>query len=182
MLVCRVKNLAWSVGTAGAATALTWVLWPYIQPLASPLFFVAIMVSSLYGGLAAGLLATVLSTASTAYFFMTPQFSFDIGLDDAFRLSVFAIVALLTNSIAAQRRRAEDAQRRLIDDLRQADARVQTLSEQLPICPYCKRVRSSATAWLSLQDYLDEAPELRRSHAMCPDCAAREHPEFHAAR
>ena len=167
-------------GAVVVVTAVTFVLWPYIQPSASPLFFVAVMMSAVYGGLAAGLIATVLSTGATAFFFMGPQHSFDIGSDDVFRLSVFAVVALLTNSIAAQRKHAENTQHRLIAELREAHARVRTLSEQLPICPYCKRVRSTETTWLPLDRYLDESPDLRLSHALCPDCSAREHPEFHA--
>ena len=122
----------------------------------------------------------MLHVGATAFFFMGPQYSFDIGSDDVFRLSVFAVVALLTNSIAAQRKHAEDAQHRLIAELREANARVQTLSEQLPICPYCKRVRGSETTWLPLDRYLDEAPDLRLSHALWPDCSAHVHPEFHA--
>ncbi len=165
--------------SVSAATALTWVLWPYIHPSASPLFFVAVMSSSLYGGLAAGLLATAASGASISFFFMVPRFSFDIGADDGFRLIAFSAVALLTNSIAAERNRAQEEQRKLIDDLREANRRVKTLSDLLPICSHCKRVQSGDTTWLSLERYL-QAPDLRLTQALCPDCATREYPEFYA--
>jgi K+-sensing histidine kinase KdpD len=84
-------------GLVAAAAALTWVLWPYVQPSSTPLFFVAVMAASLYGGIVAGLITMILSTAAIALLFMPPVFSFDIGSDDAFRLVVFGGVALLTN-------------------------------------------------------------------------------------
>ena len=101
------------------------------------------------------------------------------GSDDMFRLVIFGGVALLTNSMAAERRHAEAQQRRLIEELREANARITTLSEVLPVCPHCKRVRSSETKWQTLESYLDEAPDLRMSHALCPQCARQVYPEFH---
>ena len=145
-----------------------------------PLFFVAVMASSLYGGVTAGLLATCLSTAVIAWLFMEPRFSFVIGTDDAFRLSMFAVVALMTNSIAAERKHAEEQKQRLIDELQDANTRIRTLSDLLPICPHCKRVRTTETDWQSLEKYLEDAPDLRVSHALCPECARRVYPEFHA--
>jgi K+-sensing histidine kinase KdpD len=170
------------VGSVGTAAGLTWLMWPFIQPSSSPLFFVAVMASSIYGGMLAGLSATVLSTAAIAFLFMPPQFSFNVGSDDAFRLIVFGVVALLANSIAAERRSAQLQQQRLIDDLRLANQRIQTLSDLLPICPHCKRVRTAEASWAPIERYLDEAPDLRVSHAICPDCSLREYPEFHPSR
>ena len=168
-------------GSVAAATALTWVLWPYVQPSATPLFFLAVMTSALYGGVVAGSVATAAATASIAFWFMVPALSFGIGSDDAFRLVAFGAVAVLTNSIAAARNRAQEQQHQLIADLRAANARIQTLSDLLPLCPHCKRVRTTDAGWTSLQQYLDEAPNLRVTHALCPDCATREYPEFQAA-
>jgi K+-sensing histidine kinase KdpD len=164
------------------ATAVTWILWPHIRPSASPLFFLAVMASSVYGGILAGLIATVLAGMSTAYFFMTPQFSVSIDPADIFRLVVFASVALLTNSIAAERNQTEREQRRLVEELRAANAHIRTLSDLLPLCPYCRRVRvgNSDGGWKSVESYLAETPELQVSHAVCPDCSARHLPEFHA--
>ena len=169
------------LGSVGAAAALTWVLWAHIQPSSAPLFFVAVMASAMYGGVLAGFIATCLSTAAIAFLFMEPRFTFDIGSDDAFRLLVFGGVALLTNSIAAERRRAEQQQQRLIDELRDANARIQTLSDLLPMCPHCKRVRTADAGWKPLQRYIEEAPNLRVSHALCPDCSVSVYPEFHVS-
>jgi K+-sensing histidine kinase KdpD len=174
--------VALPLGSVAGATTLTSVLWPYIQPSATPLFFLAVMTSALYGGVVAGSVATAASTASIAFWFMAPARSFNIGTDDAFRLVAFGAVALLTNSIAAARNRAQEQQHRLIAELRSANARIQTLSDLLPICPHCKRVRTTDAGWKPLQQYLDEAPNLRMTHALCPDCATREYPEFQPGR
>jgi K+-sensing histidine kinase KdpD len=176
-----VRIVALPLATCAVATLVTWKLWPFIAPSASPLFFVAIMISSLYGGIAAGQIATVLAGVSTAYFFMTPRFSLAIAPSDIFRFVVFAAVALLTNWIAAERNRADAAQRRLVEDLRAANARIRTLSDMLPICPDCRRVRvgDADAEWKSVETYLAETPELQLSHALCPDCSARHFPEFH---
>jgi K+-sensing histidine kinase KdpD len=175
-----VRRFGIPLGLVAAATSLTWLLWAQIRPSSSPLFFVAVMASSLYGGVIAGLTATCLSTAAIAYLFMEPRISLDIGPDDAFRLIIFAVVALMTNSIAADRRRVEAQQRQLIAELQEANARVQTLSDLLPVCPHCKRVRTADTHWQPLERYLEDAPDLRISHALCPQCARRVYPEFNA--
>ena len=86
---------------------------------------------------------------------------------------------VVVNSMAAERRRAEAQQRLLIEELREANARITTLSEVLPVCPHSKPVRSSETKWQTLESYLDEAPDLRMSHALCPQCARPVYPEFH---
>ena len=171
------------VATSLLATGVTWILWPLIRPSASPLFFLAVMVSAVYGGIAAGLISTALASISTAYFFMTPEFSVALEPGDIFRLLVFGSVALLTNSIAAERNRSAAEQRRLVGELRAANARIRTLSDLLPLCPYCKRVRvgDSDLAWRTVESYLAETPELQVSHALCPECSARHCPEFHAA-
>ena len=90
------KGLRWlrvlvlPIGACGVATLITWVLWPLIQPSASPLFFLAVMISALYGGVAAGMISTLLAALATAYLFMTPQFSLVVDPSDIFRLLVFA--------------------------------------------------------------------------------------------
>ncbi len=167
------------VGSA-AATFITWQLWSYIRPSASPLFFVVVMISALYGGVISGIIATLLAALSTVYFFMTPQFSLGVESGDIFRLIVFAVVALLTSSIAAERNRTHAAQQKLVEDLQAANLRIRTLSDMLPICPDCRRVRvgEGNDKWQSVEKYLAETPDLHISHALCPECSARHFPEF----
>ena len=177
-----VRVLVLPFAGCGLAALITWELWPYIQPSSSPLFFLAVMISSLYGGVLAGMISTLLSAVATAYLFMTPQFSMQVDPSDVFRLFVFAAVALLTSWIALQWNRSNEEQHRLVAELRMANARIRTLSDMLPICPDCRRVRVGETTpeWKSVEAYLSETPDLQLSHALCPDCSARHFPEFQA--
>ena len=67
-------------------------------------------------------------------------------------------------------------------ELQTANTRIRTLSDMLPICPDCRRVRvgTSTQEWKTVETYLAETPELQLSHALCPECSVRHFPEFHA--
>ncbi|GEM_PF-809021 len=88
------------------------------------LFFAAVVVSTWFGGVGPGLLATVLSTVCLDM--VTAS-----GYDQAsgfFRLTVYFLVALLTNSLIGERNRAADALRRARDGL---EARVRQRTAEL---------------------------------------------------
>jgi PAS domain S-box-containing protein len=48
-------------------------------------------------------------------------------------------------------------------------AMVQSL---LPLCSWCKRIRTEADEWQTLEAYLEDVSESRVTHGMCPDCEA----------
>ena len=102
-------------GIAVASVALALSLASLLSPRADPshftLFFAAVMLSSWYGGLGAGLLATVLSALSLDYFFVAPIHSLTLDWQALLRLSTFVTVALVTSSLTAARKRAEEALR-----------------------------------------------------------------------
>src|SRR5215469_3053828 len=102
-------------GIAVASVALALSLASLLSPRADPshftLFFAAVMLSSWYGGLGAGLLATVLSALSLDYFFVSPIDSITLDWQALLRLSTFVTVALVTSSLTAARRQAEEALR-----------------------------------------------------------------------
>ncbi|HEY6808293.1 MAG TPA: response regulator transcription factor [Gemmatimonadales bacterium] len=50
---------------------------------------------------------------------------------------------------------------------------VQQLEGLLPICSYCKRIRSSEQAWTSLESYVEKRSAAEFSHGICPDCYAK---------
>jgi len=99
------------------AIGATTVIRPWLAPSISLWFFPAVVVPAIYGGFGPALLAVVLSTASLAYFFVPPVYSFSIGVDDAIRLVVFAAVAYATAGVGSARRRAEAGQRRSLREL-----------------------------------------------------------------
>jgi two-component system, LuxR family, sensor kinase FixL len=89
------------------ATLITRKTQPVLGEI-SPFFFVAIMLSAWFGGLGPGLLSTVLSAWASAYFFYDiPAGTGAFGWDDALRLLVFLVLALLISFLLNMRRRAE---------------------------------------------------------------------------
>lgn len=61
----------------------------------------------------------------------------------------------------------------LVDELRLALARVKTLSGLLPMCAWCKRVRTTQGDWERIEAYLTRHSDATLSHGFCPDCSAR---------
>ena len=93
---------------SGMALAFTLLVWPRLETTPSPLFFAAVVVSSCYGGLRPALVATALAALATSYFFVLPGHSIAVeSISDALCLGMFALVAALTGSLSAARRRAE---------------------------------------------------------------------------
>src|ERR1700674_2569359 len=102
------------------ATLITFAILPWIEPSVSLVFFPAVVIPAMYWGYGPALLATLLSTCSLAYFFIPPRYSFNIGIDDVIRLSVYVALALATASMSSARKRAEDAMRKSLHDLQSA--------------------------------------------------------------
>ena len=109
-----------AIGIVALATLGTFVIYSWIEPSISLLFFLAVVVPGIYGGYGPALLSTVLSTLSIAYFFVPPRYTLDIGIDDGVRLLVFLAVGIATAWLSGERRRAEAAQQRSLHELQSA--------------------------------------------------------------
>jgi hypothetical protein len=55
--------------------------------------------------------------------------------------------------------------------LQEAYLKVRTLTNLLPICASCKKIRDDADYWNQLEAYIDRHFEIEFSHGICPDCA-----------
>lgn len=77
-----------------------------------------------------------------------------------------------------ERRRAHIEKDNLIVELREALAKVKSLSGLLPICASCKRVRDDRGYWNQLESYVREHSTAEFSHGICPECTARLYPEL----
>lgn len=60
-----------------------------------------------------------------------------------------------------------------IGELESALARVNQLQGLLPICCYCKKIRSDENYWTQVESYFAEHSDLRFSHGICPSCYER---------
>jgi hypothetical protein len=66
---------------------------------------------------------------------------------------------------------------RTVEDLTQALAEVKTLSDLLPICSSCKKIRDDAGYWQQVDNYFAKRSGLRFTHGICPDCLDKLYPE-----
>jgi two-component system CheB/CheR fusion protein len=107
----RIKTVSLKYSITVVLVVLATILTRKTQPVLgeiSPLFFVAVMISAWFGGVGPGLLATILAGWASAYFFYDiPAGTGIFGWDDALRLVVFLMVALLISFLLNMRRRAE---------------------------------------------------------------------------
>jgi CheY-like chemotaxis protein len=58
--------------------------------------------------------------------------------------------------------------------LEEALAHVQQLQGLIPICAWCRQVRSDGDFWVQVDDYLAQRSGLQFTHAICPACRERE--------
>jgi len=73
---------------------------------------------------------------------------------------------------------AERARERLIGELRDALAKVKTLSGLIPICAHCKRIRNDKGYWQQVEQYVVEHTDADFSHGLCNDCLRTLYPEL----
>lgn len=89
--------------------------------------------------------------------------SFDLGAMD-FISKPFANMELILRVKSALRlehsRQALEA----------AAAKITTLEKLLPICSYCKKVRSDKDYWQEVEVYISEHTDTMFSHSICPGC------------
>jgi CheY-like chemotaxis protein len=55
-------------------------------------------------------------------------------------------------------------------DLEVALTTIKTLQTLLPICSYCKKIRSDESFWQEVEVYISEHTDTMFSHSICPDC------------
>ena len=72
-----------------------------------------------------------------------------------------------------ERKRLERERESLITELREALARIRTLSGMLPICAACKKIRDDKGYWNQLESYISNHSDVLFSHGLCPDCAGK---------
>lgn len=76
-------------------------------------------------------------------------------------------------------RRADEEREALVRELKTALAEVRHLRALLPICSYCKSIRTEAGEWLAVEAYISRHTDSRFSHGVCPSCMESEiEPQF----
>lgn len=106
-------------------------------------------------------------TPSNAAFFLT-DLMYVIGLSFAFLLLTNErYVAELRDSNAESQRLAAELQHKL-KELQLALQTVHTMEKLLPICAWCKRLKTEDSEWVTMERFLQTYGSL--THGICPDC------------
>ena len=63
-------------------------------------------------------------------------------------------------------------------ELQQALENVKQLRGLLPICSYCKRIRSDEDYWQQVETYVADRSDVEFSHGVCPDCLEKVRAEW----
>ncbi|PKN80118.1 MAG: response regulator [Candidatus Cloacimonetes bacterium HGW-Cloacimonetes-1] len=91
------------------------------------------------------------------------QRSFELGAMD-YIAKPFSSIELIMRVKSALR---IEKQRK---DLERAAEKIRSLEKLLPICSYCKKVRSDNNYWEEVEVYISEHTDTMFSHSICPDC------------
>ena len=59
---------------------------------------------------------------------------------------------------------------RVAERILSLQSEISNLSELLPICSYCKRIRDDENYWEKVESYIKKFTNVRFSHGICPDC------------
>lgn len=64
----------------------------------------------------------------------------------------------------------DENREKLIKELQKALENIKTLKGLIPICAWCKKIRTDEGYWMKLETYLKEHTEADFTHGMCPEC------------
>jgi PAS domain S-box-containing protein len=78
-----------------------------------------------------------------------------------------------TSRDISERKQAEAERELLLAELREALARVKTLSGLLPICAWCKNIRDDQGYWERIETYIANHTDASFTHGLCPSCATK---------
>ena len=78
----------------------------------------------------------------------------------------------------AERTRYAAQRDQVIAELREADARIRTLTGLLPTCASCKRIRNADGDWEQMETYIQNHSTAKFSHGLCLSCAKKLYPNI----
>jgi hypothetical protein len=93
------------------------------------------------------------------FIWIVPWSSLEAVINVVIRMIVFSLIVLLVDS---------EIKRRVLQK------EIKVLGGILPMCSFCKKIRTGNNIWIPLEEYIHEHSEAELSHGYCPDCL-REH-------
>lgn len=98
--------------------------------------------------------------------------------DRAIRWNDGRIVRLEIATDVTVKKKSEKEKEELIGKLESALEEIDTLRGIIPICSYCKKIRTEEGSWNMVEQYIAEHSSAEFSHSICPDCADVHYSEF----
>jgi len=102
------------------------------------------------------------------------------GADMFSAISNLVLAALLGRLVSGNRRRLEsdmseslDRERAAIEDRERAVGDLRKLQGIIPICAYCKNIRSAVGDWHGIEQYVRANTRAEFSHGICPACESK---------
>jgi two-component system, response regulator PdtaR len=83
-----------------------------------------------------------------------------------------------TIEISIYRHKHEQERKEMMDRLKYAEGKLETLNNLLPMCSKCKSVRNDFGYWQAVDAYIQEHSDKTCSHSLCPSCMEDLYPEY----
>jgi len=153
-------------------------------PLRSPLFTIAVMYGLLPNTVFRQVLPPLVLSAGLAVLRLT-WLSSTVATDVAGDLIILAVLNAAGVLMVRRRRELESSlevawqnerNARLASDRAFADLR--TLHGIIPICSFCKKVRSGVGDWQQIERYVQRHSHAEFSHGVCPSCRDLHYADF----
>jgi integral membrane sensor domain MASE1 len=114
----------------------------------------------------------VLGTAQGHGPFVRPTLNQSLLLLQMF-VGVLTVMTLALVAVLAERRQAKEEQAHLMVQLFEALEEIKTICGLIPVCAWCKKVRTDTGAWEQMEYYLSKRLEATFTHGVCPQCAKK---------
>ncbi|PKU25482.1 ATP-binding protein [Telmatospirillum siberiense] len=129
--ISKFTTLLIAIGIPVTALALQWILWPWLQPFVWFLFFPAVFFSARFSGLIGGLISTFISVNFVWYFFIPPQFSWEItNLNNVASIFLFIVMGCLFSSSQERLRHTGQKLSSALKEAQTANQRINDLYER----------------------------------------------------
>lgn len=177
--ISRIRTALIAIVSLSIATLLTFPLANFVIYSRDLLFVAAVIIASRYAGFTAGLAVSFASVGIFDWFFDNTPHVLDFSVGGVMRAIVFTSVSLLVASIEQRRRHAIEKLEESNRTLRGAVEEIKTLRGLLPICMYCKQIRTDAETWVAIEEYIRKHSEAQFSHGLCPGCYRKHYPDIY---
>ncbi len=156
--------VAW-IALSTFVLALDYVTGPYIE---FPIFYLCpIALAAWHTGMKYGFGLSVALPLIRAAFdphWDVPWTYVETAINTVDSISVFLLFSFLIARVAKQTQKLE------------RDVRV--LEGIMPICSFCKKIRTEEGNWQQLESFISSKSEAEFSHSVCPQCLDTHYPEY----